>query len=138
MFSGKDKHQKGRISMAQQPTHHNKTDPTTGDDPPLVTPRPFSYLGQTASSSGLSRLGKPRGTQIGRLLRQCRQWLIERSLPFHLAHSASVELPPPLWVALELTHRRIRRLSPRSIDGSGPIVIPEIIELEVLRREVPW
>jgi hypothetical protein len=134
--------QQGRISMAQQPTHHNKTDPTTGDDPSAMTPRPFPALGQTASSHCLARRGKPRGTQIRRLLQQCRQWLIEHSLSFHLAQSAAVEPPPQWWAALELrnelAHRRIQRLSSRSIKGSGPIVIPEIIELEVLRREVPW
>jgi hypothetical protein len=142
MFSGKEKHQKGRISMAQQPTHHHKADTTAGDNSLPVAPRPVPYFCPTASSRGSPQLGKPRRAQIRRLLRQCRLWLIEHSLSFHLAHSASGDLPPQLWVALELrnelTYRRLRHVSARSIKSSGPIVIPEIIELEVLRREVPW
>jgi hypothetical protein len=142
MFSGKDKHQKGRIAMTQQPTHCNKADTTTGDDPPPVAPRPFPHLGQTISSRGRPHVGKPRRTQIRRFIRQCRQWLTEHSLSSHLAHSAAGEPPLQLWVTLELrnelTYRRIRRVSPRSVDGSGPIVIPEIIEQEVLRRGIPW
>ena len=142
MFSGKSKHQKGRIAMAQQPTHHNKADTTAGDNSLPVAPRPVPYLCQTASSRGSPQLGKPRRAHIRRLLRQCRLWLIEHSLSFHLAQSTSVDPPPQLWATLELrnelTYRRLRRVSARSLEGSGPIVIPEIIELEVLRSEVPW
>jgi hypothetical protein len=127
--------------MTQQPTHHNKANTTTGDDPPPVAQRPVPSL-PGESSGGAPQLGTLRCPQIRRLLRQCRLWLIEHSLSFHLAHSASGDLPPQLWVALELrnelTYRRIRHVPPRSIESSGPIVIPEIIELEVLRREVPW
>ena len=127
--------------MTQQSTHHNKADTTTGDDPPAVAQRPVPSL-QRESSRGFPQLGKPRRTRIRRLIWQCRLWLIEHSLSFHLAHSASVEPPPQLWVNLELrnelTYRRLRRVPARSAEGSGPIVIPEVIELEVLRREVPW
>ena len=127
--------------MTQQPTHRNKADTTTGDDPPPVAQRPVPSL-QRESSRGFPQLGKPRRTQIRRFIRQCRQWLTEHSLSSHLAHSAAGEPPLQLWVTLELrnelTYRRIRRVSPRSVDGSGPIVIPEIIEQEVLRRGVPW
>ena len=142
MFSSKNKHQKGRIAMTQQPTHHHKADTTAGDDSPPIAPRHVPYLCPTASSRGSPQLGKPRRAQIRHLLRQCRLWLIEHSLSFHLAQSASVDLPPQLWATLELrnelTYRRLRRVSARSPEGSGPIVIPEIIELEVLRSEVPW
>jgi hypothetical protein len=83
-----------------------------------------------------------RHAQIRCLIRHCRLWLIEHSLSFHLAHSVSVEPPPQLWVGLELrnelTYRRMRQVSCRPATGSGPIVIPEILELEVLRHEVPW
>ena len=128
--------------MTQQPIHHNKADTTVGDNSLSVAPRPVPYLCPTASSRGSPQLGKPRRAQIRRLLRQCRLWLLDHSLSFHLAQSASVDLPPQLWVALELrnelTYRRLRHVSARSIEGSGPIVIPEIIEREVLWREVPW
>jgi hypothetical protein len=128
--------------MTQHPTHRHKPDTTAGHDPLPVAPRPCPCLGQTTSSGGLPHLGKTCHAQIRRLVRQCRQWLTAHKRSFKQAHSGSVGPPPPWWVALELrnelTYRRIRRVSPRSVQGSGPIVIPEIIELEVLRREVPW
>jgi hypothetical protein len=134
--------EQGRISMAQQPTHHNKAGTTTGHDPLPVTQRPVPSLGQTKSSRYLSRLGRTHSIQIRRLVRQCRQWLTAHKRSCQQAHSGSVGPPPPWWAALELRneseHRRIRRVYCRSAEGSGPIVIPEIIEREVLRREVPW
>jgi hypothetical protein len=127
--------------MTQQPSNHNKVNTTTGNDPPAVAQHPVPSL-QRESSHGFPEQGKPRRTQIRRLIWQCRLWLIEHSLSFHLAHSASVEPPPQLWIILELRNeserRRIRRVPSRSIEGSGPIVIPEIIEREVLRHGVPW
>jgi hypothetical protein len=126
--------------MAQPPTHHHKADTTANPLP--VTPRPVPSLCQTESSPCLWRPGQPRSAQIRRLIRQCRRWLIEHRLSFHQTHSAAVKPPLQVWVALELRnasdYRRARRVSFRSREGSGPIVIPEIIELEVLQRGMPW
>jgi hypothetical protein len=128
--------------MARQPTHHNKSNPTTRDDPPLVAQRPIPSLCRTASSYCLFQLGKLRYAQIRCLIRQCRQWLAAHQPPLQQTQSGSVGPPLQWWVALELRneseHRRIRRVPSQSIKSSGPIVIPEIIELEVLRRGIPW